>query len=97
MPYKKKEDLRRLGREKDARRRLRIIELLGGKCAICGIDEKEVLQIDHIIPIRKSSKLRLSLRRFYMLILRGGYSVKKLQLLCANCHMKKSVKEHNHI
>ena len=94
MPYKRKEDLRRLSRQKDARRRQRVIKLLGGKCIICKISDKAVLQIDHIVPIRQNSNQRMTLRRLYMAILRGDCSLKNFQILCANCHMKKSAKEH---
>lgn len=60
--------------------------LLGGKCQNCGIDEADILEIDHIIPLR-NEKIK---RRDY-------YEIKKhpekFQLLCANCHKRKTNKE----
>ena len=34
-------------RETYAQLRERVIQMLGGKCAVCGIDDRRVLQIDH--------------------------------------------------
>ena len=71
-----------------------MIELLGGVCAACGISDTDVLQIDHIEPIRQQADERMSLKTFIKLLLRGDHPTDNLQILCANCHMKKSSREH---
>jgi 5-methylcytosine-specific restriction endonuclease McrA len=66
-----------------------VITELGGKCVRCGIDDRRVLEIDHLDPEAKlrpphrmySTPIRIKLWRQEM----GN-----LQLLCANCHRIKT-------
>jgi hypothetical protein len=73
------------------RRRNAAIESLGGKCVSCGSTEN--LELDHIDPTSKRlefGKLNgISQSRF-------EEELKKAQLLCEDCHSKKSVLDHGH-
>jgi 5-methylcytosine-specific restriction endonuclease McrA len=79
-----------------AKRRIQEKEIafnkLGGKCSECGIDDFRVLQIDHIIVIRrnKSHGFIECGSVLKQKIANGSYSIKNLQLLCANCHQIKT-------
>lgn len=67
------------------------IAALGGRCIECGIDDCEVLQIDHVVPVRRKEKRHEIGHRVYRRILHGG--AVNVQLLCANCHMRKTRKD----
>lgn len=63
--------------------------MLGGKCAECGTEDYSVLQIDHInndghLEFTKGSF------NFAHAIVKGRRKTDDLQLLCANCHHRKS-------
>lgn len=76
-------------KKKRLRRRLKAIELLGGKCAHCGNDDFRVLQIDHINNdgyLEGKNRSDPMMRDIYT----GRRSIDDLQLLCANCHHIKS-------
>jgi hypothetical protein len=60
---------------------------LGGKCVHCGIDDIEVLEFDHMISADKVNCVRKIYNKEG--IINEAF---KCQLLCANCHMKKSLK-----
>jgi 5-methylcytosine-specific restriction endonuclease McrA len=68
------------------------LEVLGGKCNICGSTKN--LEIDHIDPTIKEKNLSLltgrSLERFLE-------ELKKCQLLCKECHTKKSVADRDQL
>lgn len=60
-------------------------------CNVCGISDPAVLEFDHVN--RKTKKTEISK------LIAGGYSfkvirdeIKKCQVLCANCHRKKTAK-----
>ncbi len=89
--YVQKKDARIYKRNQYERNRKNCLILLGGKCVNCGISDFDVLQIDHKIPILKSSKERVPQISLYFKILNGSIDKELLQILCANCHMKKSV------
>jgi 5-methylcytosine-specific restriction endonuclease McrA len=67
---------------------------MGGKCSHCGINDIRVLQIDHIVPLRrrtngldrKDADTTLSMR-----IIRGNRD--NVQVLCANCHLIKTLED----
>ena len=71
------------------RNRLDLIKLLGSKCKKCGIINPNVLQFDHIKNDGKGDPVSLK-TRYYIKNIKEAR--KKLQLLCANCHMIKTVK-----
>ncbi|MBK8164721.1 MAG: hypothetical protein IPK64_02030 [bacterium] len=70
------------------------ITALGGRCEACGIDDPEVLQFDHRIPV--GSKARRGLREkaashgTVREVLAMAEPATQFALLCANCHMKKT-------
>jgi 5-methylcytosine-specific restriction endonuclease McrA len=68
------------------RRKAILIEQLGGVCNHCGTDSQ--LQFDHIVPSTKLFDVTQGLAgRNWESVQR---EVKKCQLLCRSCHMKKS-------
>jgi len=69
----------------------RAVNYLGSKCAICGINDERVLEIDHIVPVKGCRETS----RYYLLraILNGS---KNYQLLCANCHKIKTAHDFNY-
>ena len=71
---------------KDSRRR-KAKELLGGKCALCGETDLEILEFDHIVPYQPRERTGVTITR----ILKGDTD--NVQLLCANCHLRKSKTE----
>lgn len=99
MPYKDIQQKRRYQllwrRKKNREQRDQVFELLGGKCANpeCGIDDYDVLQIDHIIPLRRKDHKGNTGTALKQAILLQKVDKKTVQLLCANCHQKKTYKE----
>ena len=96
MPYKDKEKAREFARkyqnERHSRLRKEVIASLGGKCALCGISDERVLVIDHLKPIKRVGCERSgweTISRIYQ----GKEDMSNVQLLCANCHMIKTVDE----
>lgn len=75
-------------------RRLLAIAALGGRCEACGIEDPEVLQFDHRIPV--GSKARRGLREkaashgTVREVLAMAQPADQFSLLCANCHVKKT-------
>lgn len=71
-----------------------IMDFLGGKCSTCSISDKRVLQFDHISPIKRkhnnSSWGRRTGSNLVSAILKGDEDLSNIQLLCANCHMRKT-------
>jgi len=66
--------------------RVKLIEMLGGKCVSCDETEKILLVFDHIKPIfsriRKINNLR-EVKKY----------PERFQLLCANCHRRKTIND----
>src|SRR5215472_10205708 len=62
------------------------IKALGGVCAHCSCADIRCLQIDHVVPLRGQSRLRVEV--FYRSII--ARSADNLQVLCANCHAIKT-------
>ena len=72
-----------------------VLNILGSKCTGCGIEDKEVLQTDHINNDGNQDRKHLG-SYFHMMSFysRNELACKtSLQLLCANCHLKKTKKE----
>lgn len=76
-------------------RRFNIIMLLGGGCNSCGCNDIEVLDIDHINGDGKQDReLYGSNREALFHYLKYPNEMKsKFQLLCKNCHYRKTHKE----
>ena len=70
-------------------RRKEIIKLLGGRCVQCGTKRK--LEIDHKDPKKK----KLDISRVLTIVENDKLKkeLKKCQLLCHSCHMRKTVAE----
>ena len=75
-------------------RRLLAIAALGGRCEACGIDDPEVLQFDHRIPVgsmaRRGLREKAASHGTVREVLAMAQPATQFALLCANCHMKKT-------
>lgn len=92
-PDKQKEFQRLWRRTAVLRWKEKAVELLGGKCKKCGYKENIVaLQIDHVDPVLRSANQRNKKEGSETMreVATGKCSLKKLQLLCANCHAIKT-------
>lgn len=64
--------------------KLKLIELMGGQCQMCGYDKYlGALEFDHIDPTSKSFNISQWIHRDISYCLE---EIKKCRLLCANCH-----------
>lgn len=68
------------------KRRQRLLDYLGGKCAKCG--SRERLEFDHINPELKTVNISHNVTFAAMQV-----ELDKCQLLCNNCHRQKSKEE----
>jgi len=66
-------------------KKLKAIDLLGGKCVVCGEDDHSVLDFHHKKSQEKNDSIR-TLKYYRWSILKE--EVKKCELLCGNCHTK---------
>ncbi len=83
--------IRNYGRYVTEADRIRAFDVLGGQCK-CGDTNPFHLQIDHIAPIHQIAKHRVCLHTIYRKIA-DGKKMPNIQLLCANCHAEKTIKE----
>lgn len=86
MPYKDRSVQRQYQRDRVAQRRLKYIDLHGGKCVRCGGDDR--LEFDHV---DRNSKV--DHRIWSWSERRVEDELSKCQLLCRPCHTEKSVEE----
>lgn len=86
MPHKSKEMSREYHRAYYRKRRAKIVEYMGGKCALCG--STDGLEVDHVDRSKKSFSVgdRLTLESLIE-------ELEKCQLLCGECHKKKTASE----
>lgn len=78
---------RRINRQSQLRRKLRVFALLGSHCAECGAEDHRILQVNHKNGGgTKERRLTRTRGHIYQHILRGERAVDDLNLLCANCH-----------
>ena len=94
MPYKDPEKQRAVQRIDAANRtyvkRYTVIQFLGGVCNSCGEDDFRCLQIDHIKPILRAVRGEEVGTSTVMNIYMDRRDTEGLQVLCANCHARKS-------
>jgi 5-methylcytosine-specific restriction endonuclease McrA len=97
MPYKDKNIQREYQRLNAAKRRLevkaKVLDMYGGACARCKNNDSRVLQLDHIVEIRRTTKYNLdglAGTPLWYKVARGIYPKEDFQLLCANCHAIKT-------
>lgn len=76
----------RLAREKNQRKRKKLISLLGGKCVRCGFDDWRALQVDHIKGGGSQDSKTMVGMKNNVLLKRIKNGSTKYQLLCANCN-----------
>jgi hypothetical protein len=78
------------------KKRIELINLMGGKCVICGFSDYRALQIDHINGGGSNEINRCkNTNKYYQDIknLSNEERNKKYQLLCANCNWIKRTEE----
>lgn len=88
-PYRDLEKRRVYFRKRYYKRKLALIEFLGGCCTICS--SKLDLHFDHIDPSYKKFAIGSKLNNAYWGTIME--EIKKCQLLCADCHRKKTKSE----
>lgn len=84
---KNKELVLLIGRRNAKKERERIIQKLGGKCVVCSERDLAVLELDHIIPLFNSKG------RETTCIEEAKKNPEKFQVLCANCHRRKTLND----
>jgi 5-methylcytosine-specific restriction endonuclease McrA len=84
MPLKDKAALREYQNNWTRQRRQNWIDSQGGKCCECGSSDR--LEVDHIDPTKKVSH-----RVFNWSYERREVELAKCQVLCHECHLKKTV------
>ena len=65
--------------------RYAVITMFGGKCAVCGIDDIRVLQINHING--GGNKDEMKGQKLYRALLKGRRDKDGFDLRCANCNI----------
>jgi hypothetical protein len=73
--------------------RLHAILVLGGRCVVCGTDDLDVLELDHITPLYQTNKNREPTSTLAKTIILGQIPPRTIQVLCANCHSRKTRSE----
>ena len=66
-----------------------MLDLLGAQCVACYLVDRDVLEIDHIEPVAKSGQPR-GHAMILSAIRKGKMMTSDLQVLCANCHRRKT-------
>ena len=86
MTPEQKEKYNKNRRSSDQERKKLLIKMLGGKCESCGTTKN--LQFDHIDPTTKSFSIAKKYKCTAVF-----EEIKKCQLLCYECHLKKTSEE----
>lgn len=98
MPYKdieaNKAYQRAWAKKRYIENKKKALVLLGGKCARCSIDDYRVIQFDHIKQIFRRMGSEQSGANLIRDIVYGRADLTKLQALCANCHMIKTLEDY---
>ena len=86
----KNRDWSSINRKHCIKLRMKLYDLLGDKCTNCGETDKDVLQLDHINDDGKIDRQKFKGLQSYREYLKyPNLTRKKLQILCANCNIKK--------
>jgi 5-methylcytosine-specific restriction endonuclease McrA len=100
VPYadldKQREFQRKWARNNRKKRKERVIALLGGECVRCGNADSRVLEIDHVVPLRRKDRTNNcsdSGSELWRRVLAGQVAKDDVQLLCANCHAIKTLED----
>lgn len=81
-----REEILKRGAEHEQELREKCLQLFGSKCVKCGFSDKDLIEFDHIVPLRN----RRERRGNYDDILKNPQDY---QPLCPNCHKKKTLLE----
>lgn len=87
-PHYRQANLRQYYKVKDE-----IFHTLGSRCSRCGYQDWSVLQIDHVFGGGGKERAKYGYTKTFYKIreeLRAGTDEGQYQLLCANCHQRKS-------
>lgn len=71
-------------------RRAKVLEMFGSRCAACGCDDPEVLEIDHVGDDGSARRRTGEDSNLYLKLVSGTRGKEGLQLLCANCNAEKA-------
>ena len=69
--------------------------LLAHECIVCGESDPVVLQFDHIEPKTKSERISKMIFSSSYKLEDIKKEINKCQILCANCHARKTAKDFN--
>jgi len=71
--------------------RIKVLDILGGKCVQCGFSDSRALHVDHIHNNGAKERRTISNEKIYRKILRMSKKDREAeyQLLCANCNIIK--------
>ena len=68
--------------------KLKVIEMLGGKCCVCGISDPRVLQVNHLKGGGGKDRAKYGYSSgYWSAIISGRRSTEDLDLRCANCNI----------
>jgi 5-methylcytosine-specific restriction endonuclease McrA len=102
MPYKNRASLAARASQLATNRKIQsvakqqMLDLLGPFCNLCGETDPVVLQFDHKAPMRYPRNQRRPGPGSLMAAFRAGKeSLFNVQVLCANCHARKTNMEHH--
>jgi len=76
--------------------RQQVIQKLGGKCAKCGCDNYDALEINHLNGGGRKEAKKISNKAFYLAILNGTRQTDDLDIrckVCNNVHYLKKIKK----
>jgi len=104
MPYADKEQQREFQRrwKKEQRRKHKaaVLALLGSRCSVCGNDDVRVLELDHIVPLKRNRTTNVAAgfngTELWRRVAKGDIKDDEVQLLCANCHAIKTADDRRH-
>ena len=68
------------------KQRVKLIELLGSKCVMCGFSDIRAIQIDHINGNGIHDRKTISINFHKHYLSNSELAKEKLKLLCANCN-----------
>ncbi|KKM06705.1 hypothetical protein LCGC14_1741310 [marine sediment metagenome] len=75
------------------RQKIIVFDYYGGKCITCGETDYDMLEMDHINDDGCGHRKEVG-RKIYRWIIRNNFP-DNLQLLCANCNLKKEMELYN--